>query len=125
MTDRFELQERVLRVVRWLYPLATTMLILMDVLAWSLAAGLAIYLRFGLTFDGESGRGFWQVLFSARLSRRVWPAGSEDALPEIGLRPVQAFAKRHGYLDRPGPADLPSRVRQRGEPRVAAGGKSG
>lgn len=70
-------------------------------------------------------RGFWQVLFSARLSRRLWPAFSEDALPEIGLRPVQAFAKRHGYLDRPGPADLPIRVLQLDEPLFAAGAKSG
>ncbi len=96
MTDRFELQERVLRVVRWLYPLATPMRILMDVLAWSLAAGLAIYLRFGLTFDGESGRGFWQVLplvavlqvlagYAVGLYRRRWRYGSYDEVAALAV----------------------------------------
>jgi hypothetical protein len=70
-------------------------------------------------------RGIWQVLFPGRLRRRVWPAFSEDALPEIGVQPLQAFARRHGYLDRPGPTDLPIRVLQLDEALFAAGAKSG
>lgn len=70
-------------------------------------------------------RGFWQVMFPGRLRRRVWPAFSEDALPEIGVQPLQTFARRHGYLDRPGPADLPIRVLQLDEALFAAGAKSG
>ena len=70
-------------------------------------------------------RGFWQVMFPGRLRRRVWPAFSEDALPEIGVQALQAFARRHGYLDRPGPADLPIRELQLDDALLAAGAKSG
>lgn len=96
MADRHELQERVLVLVRRVAPLATPLRIVMDVLAWAVAAALAIYLRFGLTFPEEGNNGFWRILplvaalqvltgYAIGLYRRRWRYGSYDEVAALGL----------------------------------------
>jgi FlaA1/EpsC-like NDP-sugar epimerase len=76
--------------------LATPARILLDVVAWSAATALAIYLRFGLAFDRQSSHGFWQVLplvavlqvltgYAVGLYRRRWRYGSYDEVAALGL----------------------------------------
>ncbi|MGD9702361.1 MAG: polysaccharide biosynthesis protein [Acidimicrobiia bacterium] len=96
MADRHELQERLLVLVRRVAPLATPLRIVMDVLAWAVAAALAIYLRFGLTFPEEGNNGFWRILplvavlqvltgYAIGLYRRRWRYGSYDEVAALGL----------------------------------------
>ena len=96
VSDSHDLREWALVWVRRVYPLATLLRILMDVMAWGVATALAIYLRFGLTFDAENRHGFWQVLplvavlqvltgFAVGLYRRRWRYGSYDEVAALGL----------------------------------------
>lgn len=96
MSDAHDLRDWALVWVRRLYPLATLVRILMDVVAWSVATALAIYLRFGLAFDAQSRHGFWQVLplvavlqvltgYAVGLYRRRWRYGSYDEVAALGL----------------------------------------
>ncbi|CAN5592507.1 nucleoside-diphosphate sugar epimerase/dehydratase [soil metagenome] len=96
MRSLHELQERVLGVIRRLAPLATPLRIALDVLAWAIAAALAIYLRFGLDFSTENSSGFWQVLplvallqilagYAIGLYRRRWRYGSYDEVAALVL----------------------------------------
>ncbi|NRF66868.1 hypothetical protein HLB44_07725 [Aquincola sp. S2] len=57
-------------------------------------------------------RGLLALMFPKRVNRRPWAVFSEDALPEIGPKRLAAFALRHGFVERPGPAELPERVLQ-------------
>jgi len=99
LKDRDELQERVLRLVRRLYPLATALRIFMDIAAWAAATTLAIYLRFGLTLEADSNTGFWRVLplvavlqvlagYAVGLYRRRWRYGSYDEVAALTLTAV-------------------------------------
>jgi FlaA1/EpsC-like NDP-sugar epimerase len=96
MSDGHDLREWALVWVRRIYPLANLLRILMDVVAWGVATAVAIYLRFGLTFDAQSRRGFWQILplvavlqvltgFAVGLYRRRWRYGSYDEVAALGL----------------------------------------
>ncbi len=58
----------------------------------------------------QARRGLLALMFAPRQRRRSWPAFSEDLVPEVGVKRLAAFAQRHGYDDRPGPAGLPERV---------------
>jgi FlaA1/EpsC-like NDP-sugar epimerase len=94
--DRDKLQDRAIVLERRLYPLVRPIRILMDVVAWGAATALAIYLRFGLAFDEESVKGFWQLLpivavlqvvtgFAVGLYRRRWRYGSYDEVAALAL----------------------------------------
>ena len=119
MADRHELQERVLVLVRRVAPLATPLRIVMDVLAWAVAAALAIYLRFGLTFPEEGNNGFWRILplvavlqvltgYAIGLYRRRWRYGSYDEVAALGLTAVITttglyLLNEHYFSERPIP----------------------
>ena len=96
MTDRHDLQEFVLAQLRRLYPLATPLRMLLDVLAWSAAAALAVYLRFDLSFSEDGSTRFWRVIplvaglqiltgYSVGLYRRRWRYGSYDEVAALTL----------------------------------------
>ncbi|MBI4934939.1 MAG: polysaccharide biosynthesis protein [Actinobacteria bacterium] len=96
MPGSFELQERALLLVRRSARFATPFRILLDVLAWALAAALAIYLRFNLTFSDENSSGFWRILplvaglqiaagFAVGIYRRRWRYGSYDEVAGLVL----------------------------------------
>ena len=55
-------------------------------------------------------RGLLALMFPKRVDRRPWPAFSEDALPDIGIARLVQFALKRGWIERPGPADLPERA---------------
>ncbi|WP_284615539.1 hypothetical protein [Aquabacterium humicola] len=57
-------------------------------------------------------RGLLALMFPKRVNLKPWPVFSEDALPEIGPKKLSAFALRHGFVERPGPPELPERVLQ-------------
>jgi hypothetical protein len=57
-------------------------------------------------------RGLLALMFPKRVDRRPWPAFSEDALPDIGVARLAQFALKYGWIERPGPADLPERALQ-------------
>ena len=57
-------------------------------------------------------RGLLALMFPKKVDRRPWPAFSEDALPDIGVARLVTFALRHGWIERPGAADLPERALQ-------------
>ena len=57
-------------------------------------------------------RGLLALMFPKKVDRRPWPAFSEDALPDIGIPRLVQFALRRGWIERPGPADLPERALQ-------------
>jgi FlaA1/EpsC-like NDP-sugar epimerase len=76
--------------------MATPLRIVMDVVAWSIAAALAIYLRFGLTFPSEETVSFWRIIplvavlqiltgYAVGLYRRRWRYGSYDEVAALGL----------------------------------------
>ena len=55
-------------------------------------------------------RGLLALMFPKRVDRRPWAVFSEDALPDIGVRSLAKFALQRGWIERPGPVDLPERV---------------
>jgi hypothetical protein len=57
-------------------------------------------------------RGLLALMFPKRVNLKPWPVFSEDALPEIGPKKLSAFALRHGFVERPGPPELPERALQ-------------
>ena len=90
----------------------------MDVLAWAVAAALAIYLRFGLTFPEEGNNGFWRILllvavlqvltgYAIGLYRRRWRYGSYDEVAALGLTAVITttglYLLNEHYSERPIP----------------------
>ena len=96
VTDRHDLQEFVLAQLRRLYPLATPLRMLLDVIAWSAAAALAVYLRFDLSFSEDGSTRFWRVIplvavlqiltgYSVGLYRRRWRYGSYDEVAALAL----------------------------------------
>ena len=96
VSDAHDMREWALAWVRRAYPLATVLRILLDVVAWGVATALAIYLRFGLTFDHQNSRGFWEILplvavlqvltgYAVGLYRRRWRYGSYDEVAALGL----------------------------------------
>ena len=119
MADRHELQERVLAIVRKVAPLATPLRIVMDVVAWSVAAALAIYLRFGLTFPTDGTVSFWRIIplvavlqvltgWAVGLYRRRWRYGSYDEVAALGVTAAITTAglfllNEHYFAERPIP----------------------
>lgn len=119
MADRHELQERALAIVRTVAPLATPLRIVMDVVAWSVAAALAIYLRFGLTFPSDGTVSFWRIIplvavlqvltgYAVGLYRRRWRYGSYDEVAALGVTAAITTAglyllNEHYFSDRPIP----------------------
>ncbi len=90
--DRRSAQDRLLDTVGRVHPFTTAIRILLDLLAWAVAAAFAIYLRFNLSFgvDGREGLirfiplvATVQVLtgYAVGLYRRRWRYGSYD---EVG-----------------------------------------
>jgi hypothetical protein len=57
-------------------------------------------------------RGLLALMFPKKVDRRPWPAFSEDALPDIRIPRLVQFALRRGWIERPGPSDLPERALQ-------------
>jgi hypothetical protein len=55
-------------------------------------------------------RGLLALMFPKKVDRRPWPAFSEDALPDIGIPRLVQFALRRGWIERPGPVELPERA---------------
>ena len=97
VTDRHDFQEFVLAQLRRVYPLATPLRMLLDVLAWSAAAALAVYLRFDLSFSEDGSTRFWRVIplvaglqiltgYSVGLYRRRWRYGSTTRSPRSRSR---------------------------------------
>jgi FlaA1/EpsC-like NDP-sugar epimerase len=96
MVDRYDVQDRLLRFVDRLYPLATPIRILLDIAAWAGATALAIYLRFGLAFAENSDDGLRRILplvvllqvlagYAVGLYRRKWRYGSYDEVAALVL----------------------------------------
>ena len=57
-------------------------------------------------------RGLLALMFPKRVDRRPWAVFSEDALPDISVPKLAQFALQRGWIERPGPGDLPERALQ-------------
>jgi FlaA1/EpsC-like NDP-sugar epimerase len=79
---------------RQLRPLATPLRIVLDVASWCVATALAIYLRFGLNFDGPTKSGLLRIVpivgivqiltgTATGLYRRRWRYGSFDEVAAL------------------------------------------
>lgn len=108
--------------VRLLSPFTSVLRCVFDVVAWSVAAIVATFLRFGLTLDDDARSGLIRVLpvviilqlltgYSIGLYRRRWRYGSHD---EVGALVLTAVATTTGlyalnefyFADRPVPQSV-------------------
>ena len=111
-------QDRLLDTVGRVHPFTTAIRILLDLLAWSVAAAFAIYLRFDLSFgiDGREGLirfiplvATVQVLtgYAVGLYRRRWRYGSYDEVAALvitaTITTVIVYILNEIYLDTPRP----------------------
>lgn len=98
-TGHMSLRDRLLELTVRQHKFVTPVRIILDVVAYCAAIGIAIYLRLNLTFDDPGRSGFWRIIpviavieitmgFATGLYRGRWRYGSYD---EIGALCLTVF----------------------------------
>lgn len=107
MTRSESVRDGLVSLSRRLVRIATPVRIVLDVAAWVAAIGVAIYLRFGLTFDDAPDRWYLKIIpiagglqiligTAVGLYRRRWRYGSFDEVAALALTAALATAAMYG-----------------------------